>query len=68
MFLDDNIVFCFFSGASIYWAESLNRFLAKNIELFSAKHQYFDANGLFISVVYSTPLLLNLLVLLVSFK
>nr|CAB3267060.1 transmembrane protein 18-like [Phallusia mammillata] len=48
----------------IYMAETLNRVCAQNWR-FIAKQQYFDSNGMFISIVYSTPLLLNLLVLLI---
>jgi len=41
----------------VYMAEDLNEYLAKNHKLFT-RHQYFDSNGLFISIVMSTPLLL----------
>lgn len=40
----------------VYMAEDLNEYLAKNHKQFTS-HQYFDSNGLFISIVMSTPLL-----------
>jgi len=40
----------------VYMAEDLNEFLAKNHMHFT-RHQYFDSNGMFISVVMSAPLL-----------
>jgi len=49
--------------AGIYFAENINKFCAKNWKQFSVKNQYFDSRGLFISVVFSVPLLLNLLVI-----
>lgn len=49
---------------AIYCAEWLNEWAAGNWRIFSIKHQYFDFRGLFISVVYSLPLLINLIVLL----
>lgn len=41
----------------VYMAEDLNEFLAKNHKHFT-RHQYFDSNGMFISIIMSTPLLL----------
>lgn len=38
-------------------AEDINEYLSQNHEAFT-KHQYFDSQGMFISVVMSTPLLL----------
>ena len=49
----------------IYAAEHVNKWFAKNWKLISAKQQYFDSSGLFISVVYSLPMLLNLLFLVI---
>ena len=51
---------------AIYAAEHINRFCAENWKLISNKHQYFDSPGLFISVVYSMPILFNLLVLVIA--
>lgn len=50
----------------VYFSEFLNELGAKNWQLFS-KQQYFDANGLFISTVFSTPILLNCIFLLARF-
>ncbi|XP_023225578.1 transmembrane protein 18-like [Centruroides sculpturatus] len=46
----------------VYFSETLNEIAAKNWKYF-ARHQYFDSSGLFISIVFSTPLLLNCLVM-----
>ena len=46
-----------FAVVTVYIAEDLNEYLAKNHKLFT-KHQYFDSSGLFISLFMSTPLLL----------
>ena len=35
---------------------------------FFASEQYFDSPGLFISVVFSTPMLFNCLIIIVSMK
>ena len=49
---------------AIYAAENLNEWCAKNWKVISS-HQYFDSSGLFISVVYSVPILFNLLLLVI---
>lgn len=49
----------------VYAAEYLNKWLAKNWKLVSNKQQYFDSSGLFISVIYSMPILFNLLLLII---
>ncbi|XP_013089470.1 transmembrane protein 18-like isoform X2 [Biomphalaria glabrata] len=46
----------------VYFAESLNKLAANNWQLFS-KQQYFDSRGMFISLVWSVPLLVNTLVI-----
>ncbi|XP_053687786.1 transmembrane protein 18 isoform X2 [Sabethes cyaneus] len=42
----------------VYFSESINEYAAINWRIFS-KQQYFDDKGLFISVVFSVPILLN---------
>ena len=54
------VTLCF----GIYGAEPLNEYLALNWTHFPFKKQYFDSSGMFISIVYSLPLLMNLVGLL----
>lgn len=49
---------------AVYSAQWLNEVAARNFKLISEKHQFFDSAGLFISIVYSFPLIITLLVLL----
>ncbi|XP_017766987.1 PREDICTED: transmembrane protein 18 isoform X2 [Eufriesea mexicana] len=49
----------------VYFSESINEVAASNWMLFS-KQQYFDSNGLFISVVFSVPILMNCMVMIAS--
>uniref|UniRef100_A0A0K8TN79 Transmembrane protein 18 n=1 Tax=Tabanus bromius TaxID=304241 RepID=A0A0K8TN79_TABBR len=46
-----------------YFSESINEYAAINWHLFS-RQQYFDSNGLFISTVFSIPILLNCMLLI----
>ncbi|KAJ8911528.1 hypothetical protein NQ315_005898 [Exocentrus adspersus] len=42
----------------VYFSESINKMASTNWKIFS-RQQYFDSNGLFISVVFSMPILMN---------
>ncbi|KZC14225.1 Transmembrane protein 18, partial [Dufourea novaeangliae] len=49
----------------VYFSESINEMAASNWMLFS-RQQYFDSNGLFISVVFSVPILMNCMIMIAS--
>ncbi|TMW45162.1 hypothetical protein DOY81_009764 [Sarcophaga bullata] len=51
------------SVSAVYFSESINEYAALNWRSFS-KQQYFDSNGLFISTVFSIPILLNCMLLI----
>jgi len=50
----------------VYLAEPLNRWCLDNWKLFT-RNEYFDKNGWFISIVFSGPLIIDLVVMLVNF-
>ncbi|GAQ82535.1 hypothetical protein KFL_001140230 [Klebsormidium nitens] len=51
--------------ATIYFAETINKLAGKHWKQFSRQH-YFDPQGVFISVIFSGPLILISLILLVN--
>merc|ERR1711874_660175 len=50
---------------TVYFAEWLNEFLAQNYKSFT-KHQYFDSQGMFISLMFSLPALVHCIVMLIN--
>lgn len=50
----------------VYFSEYLNEIGASHWQKFS-QQQYFDSNGLFISVIFSCPILINCIFLLARF-
>lgn len=60
-----NMIILCFSVLMVFFSESINEFASKNWALFS-RQQYFDSKGLFISIVFSVPILLNCMIMVVS--
>ena len=61
------LVYCshiFYLVVSISLTERANEWLAANFKLY-AKLQYFDSQGMFISLTYSAPVLVNCVIILV---
>ncbi|XP_031786226.1 transmembrane protein 18 isoform X2 [Nasonia vitripennis] len=49
----------------VYFSESINEVAATNWMVFS-RQQYFDSKGLFISIVFSVPILMNCMIMVAS--
>lgn len=49
----------------VYFSENINQVAAQNWAMFS-RQQYFDSKGLFISIVFSIPILLNCMIMVGS--
>ncbi|KAK7277335.1 hypothetical protein RIF29_18486 [Crotalaria pallida] len=62
-----NFQMCLFllTLAGVYFAESLNSFLGKNWRSFSGQN-YFDPSGVFMSVLWSGPLLVHAMIILIN--
>lgn len=58
------ILFCFLL-LSVRCSQTINQYAAENWKRFS-RQQYFDSQGMFISVVFSMPVLFNCMMMVVS--
>jgi transmembrane protein 18 len=47
----------------VFFSEYLNEFAAQNAHKFSHQ-QYFDSNGIFISIIFCSPILINCIFIL----
>jgi hypothetical protein len=54
-----------FTVLMVYFSDTINAYAAQNWITFS-KQQYFDSKGIFISIVFSMPILINCMLLIVS--
>ncbi|KAL6551591.1 hypothetical protein OROGR_007745 [Orobanche gracilis] len=62
---DVSVPCCTVNVGGVYLAERLNQFLVRNWRSFAGQN-YFDPNGLFLSVLWSGPLLVIAIVILVN--
>eukprot|EP00890_Picochlorum_soloecismus_P000988 jgi/Picsp_1/1890/NSC_05356-R1_protein len=60
-----NVIF-FLSMITIYNADKINTLASRHWEAFS-RHDYFQANGAFISAVVSAPLMLGMFIILINY-
>lgn len=67
MLYDNLMLFrqCFLVVAGVYFAENLNRVLGSNWKRFATQN-YFDPHGVFLSALWSGPLLFIAIIILVS--
>lgn len=67
MLYDNLMLFrqCFLVVAGVYFAENLNRVLGSNWKRFATQN-YFDPHGIFLSALWSGPLLFIAIIILVS--
>lgn len=63
--LTQQTIYWHFLVVIVYFSEDINEIAARNWQSFS-KQQYFDSNGFFISTVFSIPILLNCMLMIVS--